>query len=184
MFTIILKNEKLSSFNRLGLFILLIHGLYFTGYLLKMVSSNVIFIALVAGIVVAFTGFVFNIRSASKNKQPLVPFSVIFLLIAIVWAALLNYWLCIALLILALLDRTIRKKPAVVFFEDRIELPAFPKKTFQWDAFNNVILKDRILTLDFRNDRLIQSEIDGESYHIDEPAFNLFCRQKLGSYWV
>ena len=183
MFTIILKNEKLSSFNRLGLFILLIHGLYFTGYLLKNVS-NVNLITLIAGMVVAFAGFVLNISITSKNRKPLFSFSIIFLLLAIVWASLLNYWLCIALLILAFLDLTVRKKPAVIFFEDRIELPAFPKKTFQWDAFNNVILKDRILTLDFRNDHLMQSEIAGESYHIDEAAFNLFCRQKLASYWV
>ena len=178
MFTIILKNEKLSSFNRLGLFILLIHGLYFTGYFLK-VSSNVNFIALVSGIVIAFVGFGLNISSAAKSKRPLVPFSIIFLVIAIVWAGLLNYWLCIALLILAIHDLTVRKKPAVAIFEDRIEVMAFPKKTYQWSAFNNVILKDRILTLDLRDDRLIQSEISEESYHIDESAFNLFCRQKL-----
>jgi hypothetical protein len=39
-----------------------------------------------------------------------------------------------------------------------------------------VILKDGILTIDFRNDKLIQQEI---SESINEPEFNEFCRDSL-----
>ena len=178
MFTIILKNDKLTSYNRLGLFILLIHALYFTGYFLK-VNSNVNFIALIGGIAVAFIAFLLNIASASKNNKPVIPFAVVLIILAIIWAALENYWLFAAMLVLAFLDFNVRKKPVVNFFDDRIELNAFPKRTYQWEQMANVILKDRILTLDFKDDRLMQPEIDEESWKVEEEAFNLFSQQHL-----
>ncbi|MBL0146328.1 MAG: hypothetical protein IPP48_11770 [Chitinophagaceae bacterium] len=39
---------------------------------------------------------------------------------------------------------------------------------------NNVVVKDNILTLDFKSDKLIQEEII-EDADINEPAFNSFC---------
>ncbi len=178
MYTIILKNEKLASYNRLGLFILLIHFLYFTGYFLK-VNSNVNFLLLAGGIAAAFLGFVLNISSATKNKKPMIPFVVMFVIMAIAWAGLVNYWLTAAMIILAFLDVTVRKKPTVVFFDDRISIQAFPGKTYEWEDMSNVILKDDILTLDFKNDRLMQAEIDGDSFHVDEIGFNEFCTRRL-----
>ena len=180
MYTLILKNEKIISYNRLGLFILLIHLLYFTGYLLK-VNLNVNFPALIAGMVVSGVGFAFNITSALKNKTQLIPFFLVLIAVAIVWAVLGNYWLFAAMIILAFLDFNVRKKPTVYFSNDGIGMNVFPKKTYQWQQMGNVVLKDRILTLDFKDDRLIQSEIDGESYGIDEGGFNLFCNRHLNN---
>ena len=177
-YTIVLKNEKLGSYNKLGLLILLIHLLYFVNYFLKVIS-DVNFIALAAGIAISFLGLVLNAVSAFRNNKLLVHFFIVFVLLAVTWSQLDNYWLFIALLALAFLDFTVRKKPAVQFFADRIELPSFPKRTVQWNELNNVILKDRILTLDFKNDRLIQSEIQEESYTVDEGHFNLFCKLHL-----
>ena len=42
--------------------------------------------------------------------------------------------------------------------------------------FANVILKDNILTIDFKNNKLIQVEIEN---NINEIQFNEFARQQL-----
>ncbi len=55
----------------------------------------------------------------------------------------------------------------------------FYKKMFYWVDLNNVILKDRILTVDFKSNKLIQSEIDEDSCDIDEKTFNRFCSEQL-----
>jgi len=183
MVTIILKNDKLSSYNRLGLFILLLHLLYFARFFLKG-NTDVNFIAIVSGIGVSFIGLVLNVRSASKNNKPTIPFAAIFTALAIIWATLQNFGLTnfgffAVMIIFAFLDSNVRKKPLVIFFEDRIEFNVFPRRTYQWQQMGNVILKDRILTLDFKNDRLIQTEIDEESWGVEEGEFNLFCKQHL-----
>ena len=55
----------------------------------------------------------------------------------------------------------------------------FYNKPHNWSVLNNVILKDRILTIDFKNDRLFQNEIAPESFDIDEKLFNRFCAEQL-----
>jgi hypothetical protein len=183
MFTIILKNEKLSFYNRLGLFIVLINLLYFINYVLR-THTYVNVTAIVVGIGVSFIGLVLNIGSASKNNKPRIPFAAIFTLLAVIWAthenfAIDKYAVFVAMIIFAFLDYNARKKTFIIFFDDRIELNLFRLKIYQWEKLGNVILKDRVLTLDFKDDRLMQAEIDQESWGVDEGAFNVFCKQQL-----
>jgi hypothetical protein len=58
-----------------------------------------------------------------------------------------------------------------------IELKLYPHKRYKWNDLNNVILKDNILTLDFKNNKLMQAEI--ESANINEEAFNTFAKEQL-----
>ena len=178
MFIILLKNKKLSSYNRLDQFILLLHFLYFIIYLIK-TFADLNYIALVAGIVIAGTGLVLNTISITGSKKILIPFSALFFLLAMVWAALFSYWLCAALIVMSFLDYVVRKKQGVFFHPGMIEILSFPKKVYQWKDLSNVILKDNILTLDFMNDHLLQQEISEESQAIDEKEFNDFCKQQL-----
>ena len=59
-----------------------------------------------------------------------------------------------------------------------ITYPSFPTKEINWPELQNIILKDGILTIDFRNDKLIQQEIE-ENEFIIEKEFNEFCKQQL-----
>jgi hypothetical protein len=52
----------------------------------------------------------------------------------------------------------------------------FVKRQVEWDALSNVVLKDNILTLDFKNDKLIQEEVEGEV--VNEESFMAFIKQK------
>jgi len=52
------------------------------------------------------------------------------------------------------------------------------KKKYPWSDFNNVMLKDGLLTLDFKDNRLIQKEaIEEDGPDADEDEFNAFCRR-------
>ncbi len=180
-YSIVIKNEKIRWYNRLGLFILFINGIYFSFLLVKIFGDgNYIIIA--AGILISFCGIFLNFKSSLKNKDPRVSFSFFFILLAITWLLCLNYWLTAALIILAVFDFITRMKQAIHFFRDKIELHFFPKRTIAWHELNNAILKDRILTLDFKNDHLLQGEIDNESYSIDENEFTGFCRSQLSTH--
>jgi hypothetical protein len=177
-FVIAMKNDRVRGFNRLGLSIVLLNAVYSVYFFLNIIRTGNS-VALAAGAVFAFTGLLINFNSAFKNKDPRVPFAVLFSLFAIQWACLYHYWLSLVFVALAFFDVIARRKQDVNFFVDGIEFPSFPKRTIAWGELNNVILKDHILTIDFKNDKLVQGEIAVESHTIDEGGFNDFCRQQL-----
>ncbi|MEO7960703.1 MAG: hypothetical protein ABIR19_04095, partial [Ginsengibacter sp.] len=54
----------------------------------------------------------------------------------------------------------------------------FPKKEFPWHGFTNVMIKDNILTMDFKNNKLLQQELlPGQD--ISEKDFNHFARTQI-----
>jgi hypothetical protein len=50
----------------------------------------------------------------------------------------------------------------------------------EWGEINNALIKDGLITIDQKNNKLFQKEIDsGVSLHV-EKEFNDFCRQQIG----
>ena len=52
-------------------------------------------------------------------------------------------------------------------------------KLHLWGEFNNIILKDNLLTLDFKDNNLWQLNIIDGEYIIDEGSFNDFCNKHV-----
>lgn len=76
------------------------------------------------------------------------------------------------------------KRPLEIGFDkDHIVINTLFKQQFDWTAFNNVILKDGLLTLDFKSNKLIQREVadDDEDDDADEDEFNAYCRERLAA---
>ncbi len=72
------------------------------------------------------------------------------------------------------------KRTTVHFLHDGIHMTrVFKTAVFQWDDMDNVILKDNLLTIDFKTNKLIQVEIADQSRVVDEAAFNLFCIEQM-----
>ena len=55
---------------------------------------------------------------------------------------------------------------------------SFSTKTYEWASFNNVILKDNLLTLDFKNNKVLHMEIE-EKQGFDVSRFNEFCGTRI-----
>jgi len=66
--------------------------------------------------------------------------------------------------------------------ETCITYPAFPVKSFNWKELNQVILKDGLLTIDLRNNKLIQQLVDENLTRVDEREFNDFCSEQLKTF--
>ena len=72
-----------------------------------------------------------------------------------------------------------RKDLSFSFGDDEIIFNIFPKKNIEWSQLNNVILKDGILTIDFKNNRLLQEIVLIKDKDFNEADFNNFCKWKL-----
>lgn len=61
--------------------------------------------------------------------------------------------------------------------DDHILYPSFPKRKIKWHELNNIVLKDGLLSLDFKNNKIIQQLLEENETAIDENEFNQFCRE-------
>src|SRR5690242_4554246 len=59
------------------------------------------------------------------------------------------------LILLLILYSFIRKDLKVVINTNGIIYPSFPSKTIDWSFISNLILKDGLLTIDMKNNRII-----------------------------
>lgn len=92
-----------------------------------------------------------------------------------------NWLLAILYLVALFAEMQVKKPPQVAVNKDGITINAFPKKSFQWAHFVNVLIKDNILTIDFRNNKILQKETQTEVPNELQREFNEFCRQQLAN---
>ena len=89
-------------------------------------------------------------------------------------------WMCIPFVFFAFMETQAKYPLEIAFFKGGVVLNSLLKKKYPWTSLQSVILKDGILTLDFKNNRLIQKEvIDDNEPDADENEFNEYCRGKL-----
>lgn len=113
------------------------------------------------------------------EKQYDAPFNYIFLGIFLNWLIMQYYWLAVLMLVLLILQGLALKKSRVYVSSEKITYPAFTTKLILWDELNNVMIRDGLLTIDFKSNKLIQQLIDNRFSSINEKEFNDFCRQQL-----
>ena len=114
-----------------------------------------------------------------KNRDEKISFAAAFILFALAWRPT-GYWIPSVLnFVFAIFNMIALRKPIVSITRDHIIYPSFPKKTIQWNELSNMLLKEGLLTIDFKNNKLIQQNIAETSIIIDEKEFNDFCHQQL-----
>lgn len=87
--------------------------------------------------------------------------------------------LSIIYIVAAIIEKPIKLLPEIAFDDDEIVINSFPKKRYVWGDLNNVILKDGIITVDCKNNKLIQSEVNEEVSKEIENEFNDYCKKQL-----
>lgn len=87
-------------------------------------------------------------------------------------------WIAFIYLMAALLEKQVKFPQEVAFDAEEIVFNSFPKKRHLWSELSNAILKDGILTLDFKNNRIFQKEVNAAVSEDIEKEFTQFA-QKL-----
>jgi hypothetical protein len=173
-YTIYLKKSSRTGIVWMGLFLQLLSIPFFMNELwvtqqLPMLCAGPIIIALLIGI----------LKLKYKNSNHRV-FILDYLLIAATWFAMPEFkFMGILFLVLAWFDRK-QFQQQTVEIGDRIQFKNnLTKKEVNWNELENVVLKAGILTLDFKNNKLLQLDIDRNKTSVTEQEFNQFCQNKL-----
>ena len=102
---------------------------------------------------------------------------IIFIINALLWLIIGKYLLAILLIAFAVFCFYSNKKLVINFSPEGIRYPSFPSKLFLWADTEQVMLKDDILTIDLKNNKLLQFALDKQyTEAIDEAVFNEFCK--------
>ena len=116
-----------------------------------------------------------------KTKTGIAYFRLALLIAAVGWflGTERNWLMGILYAAAGLFEKQVKFPQEIGFSEDEIVFNTFPERRLQWNEVNNVLIKDGLITIDQKNNKLIQKEInEGVSLQV-ENEFNNFCRSKL-----
>ena len=179
-YSFILKNEKTKNYRLISQLLVLFNLLGFIFLLIISEAGIAKNILLLFAILITAVYTVFTIMEwISKKALPDFWHRSIFGTCALVWMKEGFWWLSIMLLIFILLDFIAHKKLVVHITDKTIVVPYIFQKEVDWNEVNNVILKDGLLTIDFKNNTLFQQLVLNSDEDINEKEFNEFCKQQL-----
>ncbi len=178
-FEITLKNEKLKQYERIASVFILINLAIFIFMAISAetratripaIGSSVLII-----LALAIDYFLFSIKNNEGSPYKLAAEYVI----TMAWSQTDYWWIAIPCFILGLLYQSTKRPLLVSVLQEKIVYPSFPKKNISWLELNSMILKDGLLTINFKNDKFIQQFIDETKTVVNEQDFNDFCSQQL-----
>lgn len=85
-------------------------------------------------------------------------------------------------IIAALSESWFSKKTEIGFSTKEIVIKGIVRLKTYWSDLNNVIIKDGLLTMDYKNNNVFQAYTDDEDdddYEVEDDEFNAYCRKKL-----
>lgn len=179
-YDLVLKNEKEKSYSRISWIIVVLNVISLLLIAMadyKNTKGPALIILLSCLFIIALASSATFIKIGSKYGKMSLTGAMFWL--SIPWLATEHKWVFIVDILFVILNIISARKLIVTIKNDNIIFPSFPKKTIQWQQLNNLILKDDLLTIDFKNNKLIQQKISEASSTIDEKEFNEFCCQQL-----
>ncbi|MEO6683602.1 MAG: hypothetical protein ABIN48_12340 [Ginsengibacter sp.] len=174
-FEIEIKNEKKKNYRFINWFALLGS---LAGFGILLFSADWLIESL--GAIVILLIYILT-RIYRRRKHNMIPFfdekGYFFFVLCIGWLGLQNYLVAAICLVLGVVYQTAMQKISFLFNKELVTKTNFPKREIEWQDIENVVLKDNILTIDFKNNHIIQGEIN--STGINEKEFNLFVQSEI-----
>jgi multisubunit Na+/H+ antiporter MnhB subunit len=186
-YVVILKNDRERATDAISMLLCLFSAGMFLHSSFRNIQPNYIGLALSAVLLIGLAGTLILARRRPKpghRSAPPIRYRYWLLLSAVGWFALTTTPVFGAFFFLfAMLEYQAKRSLEIGFDDDRVVINNIVRQRYDWSAFNNVVLKDGLLTLDFKNNRLLQKEVadDDEEDDADEEEFNAFCRGRLGT---
>ena len=131
------------------------------------------------GAALVFFGLAANLLATWKKKT--IRYKNLLFVAGIFWLGMPHLqWIGVVYFALELLQHQAKRPLEIGFSDGLVEVNSLPKRKYRWSDFNNVVLKDGLLTLDFKDNRLFQKETqEDEDDDADEDEFNAYCSRQL-----
>ena len=176
-YVVVLKNHNLKNIEMTGWLLSVLAVIIFLVNIYESPTDWGIFFSLFLLIGLVASNIV------DKRKKKKISFTIILLCAGIC----LNLFTATAyvgsLLILAgIIEKYISKNKEIGFSEAGIVISGLFPKQISWSELNNVVIKDDLLTMDFKNNKVFQRYTDDEEddeYEVESDEFNEYCLGRL-----
>ena len=175
-YIIVCKSPDFKNVDRISQFMLLLSVLGFSFGLYKGFFNTP---SLVYAIITSIISW--SIYSYYQKKNGGIPYYRLALLFASWGWLLLPKALIISgiFLIGALFERQVKFPYEIAVDPAGVLVNTFPKKLYPWAEINNMLIKDDYITIDFKNNKLIQKQINEPVTEAIKNEFNAFCAAHL-----
>ncbi len=81
--------------------------------------------------------------------------------------------------LMGFIERFAKMPDQWAFSKEKVVRKSIPKTSFEWVEIDNVMIRDNIFTLDLRNNKILQKELDNPVDPVLQNEFNEYCGQQL-----
>lgn len=177
-FILILKHDKIVSYKRS---ILAIIGLNLIYFIVQAIITNEIAAInrCIFLVVISLSLFIAEYLLSKRNRNIFSASVVVSALIIYMYLKIHFWWAAVAMTLILLLYLFAIQIPIVQVSTDGIKLGILGRQFLNWGELNNLIIKDGLVTIDLKNNKLIQQYLDESSMPVNEKEFNDFCKKQL-----
>lgn len=183
-YVITIKEPDYKKVNAVTFLMLLIAVAFFVFTAIRLWHSTyhnaAILYLIIAGFIVLWSVYTF-VSSRQNNKVAY--YRLALFAAAIGWFSepISNYWMAGLFVIAALLERQVKFPQEIGVDEKGITFNTLPQKEYEWKDINNILLKEGMITVDYKNNNLFQHEIESDVNPALEREFNQYCQMKLAT---
>lgn len=180
-FTFTIPNEKKRLYDRFALllFILSAAGILIRFFFYKKNYPITAGQLIIFSVPILLLLYVFFVAYNDRIRKHIKTFLLATLNLSLFWLIKGPWWVALLTLLLAFFYLLAQRELNIIVSNSHIIYPSFPKRSIQWSELNNLILKDGLLTIDFKNDAIIQHYPEQKMSLPGEKEFNEFCRERL-----
>lgn len=172
-FSVEIPNERIKTYKVFTFIMLTLNFLGF-GYVFLRTNGMESIFAIVA-LVLNAVPWLYYLLNKKHIKSPVIEITLI--ASSLLWIYFGNFWMGILLLGFALMSFFTNKKQVILFNDEGIVYPSFPVKKYAWADVIQVIWKDDILTIDLKDNKLLQFNIEKSfAEGFDVVGFNEWCK--------
>jgi hypothetical protein len=176
-YIVVLKNHNRKLIAKTGLLMVILSVLPLAASIYSNPQNLVlyIFVFIIAALLVS--------KIVDKKKGKIVSYADILGIIGMgIWASTDIPYVGQLYILAGLFDWQFFKNIEIGFSKDVIVKSGIIPQKIPWESLNNVLIKDDLLTIDYKNNKLFQAytdDADDEEYEVGDDEFNAYCRERL-----
>jgi len=156
----------------LYIFALLAFGFFYYNF----PKSGIVYLVIGAAILLAWA---WTLRKKGKKGEAFFRLGLLIAAVGWVIGPERNIWMGILYALAGILEKQVKFPQEIGFSPEEISFNTLPRKVIKWNEVTNVLIKDSMITVDQKNNKIFQKEIEGYVTDEIETEFNAFARQSI-----
>jgi hypothetical protein len=175
-FVLILANKERKAAHLASLFLIGITLLVAIVYTATHLSLQRIPLIVIILFLLLYTYFKLTRKSVNGFPQLMWPIAIA----GLAWFLIpKGFFIAIVYLIAAVFEKQSQIPIEIGLDSSGITFNHFPQKFYPWDQIQQLIIKDGLVTIDYKNNRIFQKELENTTTKEEETEVNQYCQQFL-----